>query len=82
MKAMFRRWTFLRTIRVISGLVIALQGALSSDPLMGMAGAMWMAMGFYNLHCCVSGSCRMKTVPRSPVYMKHQNTSHEEMDPE
>ncbi|MGN6181638.1 MAG: hypothetical protein ACTHNW_20820 [Mucilaginibacter sp.] len=52
-----RNWNLPRILRVMIGIVILIMAISRADPGSGIIGAVFTAMGVFNIGCCGSGAC-------------------------
>lgn len=57
MYALTHHWHFLRIIRLLLGMFIAVEGGRSGDYLMLTLGLFFSGMALFNKGCCASGAC-------------------------
>ncbi len=50
-------WNFMRVLRLIMGIAIAVQAVITRDALFGLAGFLLAAMAVFNVGCCGTGGC-------------------------
>lgn len=60
---LFSNWTFLRLLRLLMGLAIAVQAVVAKDAMFGIAGFLFTLMALFNTGCCAAGSCYTGTKP-------------------
>lgn len=51
------QWSFMRALRLITGLVGVFFGISNHDPLLGLAGGFLLWMAFTNTGCCGVNGC-------------------------
>ncbi len=59
-------WTFSRGFRLIIGIGIIVQAILSRDVAFSLVGLLFTGMAVFNLGCCGSGGCAVKTKNVTP----------------
>jgi hypothetical protein len=53
----FSNWNFMRALRLIMGIAIAVQAVMARDALFGLAGLLLTGMAVFNIGCCGTGGC-------------------------
>jgi hypothetical protein len=48
----FSNWNFMRALRLIMGIAIAVQAVMARDALFGLAGLLLTGMAVFNIGCC------------------------------
>lgn len=67
MKGYFRKWSFMRLLRLVLGVFIVFQGIESGMWLFVFAGAFYAVMALLNFGCCGTSGC-------TPT--RYKNTKH------
>lgn len=57
MNMITRGWNFMRTLRLILGTVIMVQGIVSRDAISIILGVVFAGMAVANIGCCGAGGC-------------------------
>lgn len=54
---LFSQWNLFRMLRLIAGVLIAVQGIYLHDWLLSIAGIAFTLLALFNISCCANGSC-------------------------
>lgn len=57
MKQILSKWSLMRFLRLLIGIVIIVQAVIARDILFGIAGLFFTALPVLNIGCCGTGSC-------------------------
>ncbi len=57
LKIYLQGWGFMRTLRLILGIIVIGQAITAWDAVLGMMGVFLVAMPLFNVGCCGSGGC-------------------------
>jgi hypothetical protein len=63
---LFTGWNFIRWLRLIAGVVIAVQGIQLHDAVLGFIGGLFALQALTNTGCCGIGGCAVPA-RKSPV---------------
>lgn len=69
-------WNIFRFLRLIVGVAIVVEGAISKDILFGIAGILITAMAVFNIGCCGQAGCGIpaKRDSQPPKDMTYQDS--------
>jgi hypothetical protein len=77
MNTLLSNWTFMRALRVIMGVIAFGQAFVMQDWILGIAGALLLVMGIFNIGCCGINGCgvnyRAKTTIRENEFEEVTN---------
>ncbi len=75
-QVIFSNWNFMRFLRLILGIAIIVQSAMSGDWTMGIVGLLFTAMPVFNIGCCGTAGC---TSPAKKTYETKNDVTYEEV---
>ena len=67
MKNLLINWNLMRSLRLILGLIILVQGIQAHETMYAIAGLLLSGMALANIGCCGPGGCG---VPQRPINSK------------
>lgn len=74
------QWSFMRVLRLMTGVVGVFMGVRNNDPLLGLAGGFLLFMAFANTGCCGVNGCSVPDYrPRKTGSNAASETSFEEV---
>ena len=76
MKNYFKKWSFMRALRLALGIFIIVQGIQSSQWLLVLAGSLFSLIPIFNIGCCGVTGCR---TPVSKSNRKMEDITYEEV---
>jgi hypothetical protein len=65
MNTYFRKWNFMRMLRLILGIFIIVQGIHAQEWILAVMGALFSLMPVFNIGCCGSSGCSVRVRKRT-----------------
>ena len=78
MKTILQAWNFMRILRLVLGIVIAIQGIVVGETVTIILGLLFVGMSVANIGCCGSNGCAVN--PGDSTKNKTKDISYEEVD--
>lgn len=76
-QVILQNWNFIRVLRLLLGLGVAVQAIALKDPVLGAIGILFSAMAVFNWGCCGTTACY---TPRQSMTKPERETSFETVD--
>lgn len=78
MKTILQGWNFMRILRLVLGIIIAVQGIVAGETLTVILGLLFAIMSVANIGCCGKNGCAVN--PARSIRNKTKDINYEEAD--
>lgn len=78
MKTILQSWNFMRILRLVLGIVIAIQGIVVGEAVTIILGLLFAGMSVANIGCCGTNGCAVN--PGNSIKNKTKDITYEEAD--